>query len=320
MTVLSKAPVGAQKQVKDSSAPGRARPRARKKFGMQSGTGLLLVAPFMAVFVVFTAIPVIAAGLAGFTDIRAADVRNPLSVDFVGLDTYSALFASPSFLRSLINTFLYVVIGVPVTIVIGFLLALALDRALRRLRKVFRAAFFIPVTANVVAAAVIWQYAFTTSGPVNETLAWFGVDGPSWLHSPPTAFFAVVLLGIWRNIGMCMVLFLAGLQTIPDDVREAAAIDGAGKLRTTISIIVPLLRHTTTLVCVLMTIFFLNTFEEPYLVTGGGPTGSTRSMAQWIYEQFGYGNIAQSMAASILLLVVVIIIVVVQMRIMRPKH
>lgn len=311
----------------DSTSAGRRSgrkpsPRKRRRSGSnrQASTGWIFVAPFMAIFALFTVIPILMALAVSFTDFQLRDIRNPFQVNLVGLDTFISLFSNATFTRSLLNTLLYVMIAVPGTMIIGFSLALALDRGLRRLRTVFRGAFFIPVTANAVAAAVIWQYAFTSRGPINEALSWVSVDGPSWLNNPTTAFFSVVLLAIWRNIGICMVLFLAGLQAIPEDVREAASLDGAGKWRTTVSIVIPLLRPTTMLVCVLMTIMFLNTFEEPYLVTGGGPLGSTRSIAQWIYEQVGFGGIAQAMAASIFLLLLVIIVCLIQMRVLRPKH
>jgi multiple sugar transport system permease protein len=282
------------------------------------GWGFVL--PFVAVFVVFSVVPAAMALFLSFTDIGVGDLTNPLAVDVVGVGNYLAILDNPGFRRALLNTALFVVVGVPVTLGVGFVLALALDSGVRRLRTVFRAIVYVPVIANVVAAAVLWQYAFTREGPVNGFLDTLGVEGPNWLGRPGWAVFAVLLLTVWRNIGTCMVLFLAGLQAVPEEVHEAAALDGAGYWRRVVTMTVPLLRPTTLLVSVLMSVSFLNIFDEPYLVTGGGPLSATTSVAKWVYDQFGYGRIADSMAGSMILLVVVLVVSVTQVRLLRSKH
>jgi multiple sugar transport system permease protein len=285
-----------------------------------TGVAWLFVMPFLVIFAVFTAVPAVMAVSLTMTDIGVADLRNPLGVNFVFLDNFQAVLTAPAFLRSALNTVIYVGIGVPVTIAIGFLLALALDSGIRRARPVFRAVIYLPVIANVVAAAIVWQYAFTLNGPINSFLADLGITGPNWLGTPTTAMFVVLLLTIWRTTGTCMVLFLAGLQSIPEEVHEAASLDGAGYWRRVLQMTLPLLRPTTLLVTVLMSVMFLNIFDEPYLVTEGGPLGSTKSVAQWVYEQFGFGNIADAMTGSIVLLLGVLIVCVVQLRVLRPKQ
>jgi multiple sugar transport system permease protein len=273
----------------------------------------------MIVFVVLTLVPSLMALSFAFTDIRASDVRDPLSVTFVFFDTFASVLTNATFLRAGLNTAIYVLIGVPVTMVVGFLLALLLDTGIRRLRGMFRAIIYVPVIANVVAAAVIWQYAFTPEGPINSALESVGIAGPNWLGEPSTAMFIVILLAIWRSIGVCMVLYLAGLQSIPEEVHEAASLDGAGYWRRVVGMTVPLLQPTTLLVSVLTSVTFLNIFDEPYLVTNGGPLNSTRSLAQWVYDQFGLGNIAGSMAGSAILLAIVLVIAWIQIRFLRDK-
>lgn len=211
-------------------------------------------------------------------------------------------------------------IGVPLTIGIGLALAILLGSGIRRLRPVFRAAIYLPVIANIVAASVIWKYALTYEGPVNEALAAIGIAGPNWLGDPAWGVTSVILLTVWRNVGTAMVLFLAGLQAVPEEVYEAAAIDGAGPWRRIVHMTLPLLRPTTLLVTVLITVMYMNIFEEPYLLTGGGPLDSTRSISLWVYQQFGYGNIAASMAGSFVLILLVAVVSVVQFRMLRPKH
>ncbi|MEN2742662.1 sugar ABC transporter permease [Microbacterium sp. X-17] len=254
------------------------------------------------------------------TDMRATDLRNPFNVNFVGLDNFTHILTNAEFLRSVLNTGLFVLFCVPLTMGIGFVLALILNRGIQKLKTLFRAAIYLPVITNIVAAAVIWQYAFTPTGPANAALSTIGIKGPNWLGDPGWAFALVVILGVWRTIGTCMVLYLAGLQAVPPEVYEAASIDGASRTRQLFSVTLPLLRPTTLLVSVLMTVSFLNIFEEPFLLTNGGPLGATRSIAVWVYEQFGFGNTAVSMAGSFLLLLLIGVVALIQFRVLRPKH
>lgn len=305
-------------------APGPVAPppvvlRRRGRTASRTVVGWVFVAPFVVVFVVFSVVPAVMALALSFTDIGVGDLRTPFAVAFTGFDNLAAVLGNAGFQRALLNTVLYVGVGVPVTMGTGFVLALALDSGIRRLRSVFRAVVYVPVIANVVAAAVLWQYAFTTEGPVNGFLAHLGVDGPNWLGRPGWAVTTVLLLTVWRNVGTCMVLFLAGLQGVPEEVHEAAALDGAGYWRRVVTMTVPLLRPTTLLVSVLMSVSFLNIFDEPYLVTDGGPLGATGSVATWVYDQFGFGAVGHSMAGSVVLLVLVVVVSVTQVRLLRTK-
>ncbi|MGW2383886.1 carbohydrate ABC transporter permease [Streptomyces sp. NPDC001658] len=279
----------------------------------------LFLAPFTLLFLLYTAIPAVAALGFSLTDLRGADLRTPLAVNFTGLDNYVRLFQDDSFLRDIGNTALFVAVGVPLTMGIGFALALALDSGIQRLRGAFRTVFFAPVVTNVVASALIWQYAFHPNGTVNQALSMVGLAGPNWLDDPDLAMPVVVLLGVWRNFGTAMVLFLAGLQAIPRDVYEAAALDGAGRWRQLRHITLPLLLPTTLMVSVLLTVFYLQVFDEPYLLTDGGPLGSTESVALYTYHQFGAGQFGMSSAASFVMLVLVGVVSVVQFRLLRSR-
>jgi multiple sugar transport system permease protein len=286
----------------------------------QARAAWLFLTPFLIVTTIFTAVPVLAAMGMSLTDLTSREIRTPFAVDFVGLENFVKVLGDAGFQRSILNTALFVVLCVPLSIALGLTLALLLNRGIRRLRTFFRAAAYLPVITNIVAAAVIWQYAFAPLGPVNAALENVDVTGPNWLGDPASAVATVVMLGVWRNVGTCMVLFLAGLQSIPEEVYEAAAVDGASAPRRMWSITLPLLRPTTLLVTVLMTVSFLSIFEEPYLLTAGGPLGSTRSIALWVYEQFGFGNTAASMAGSFLLIAFVSVVAVAQFRFLRPKN
>ncbi|MEU9191247.1 sugar ABC transporter permease [Streptomyces sp. NPDC048484] len=299
--------------------PGPPRGMRRSRGARRTAVAWLFLAPFALVFLLFTAIPTVAALGFSLTDLRGTDLRHPLAVDFTGLENYLRLFQDESFLRDILNTILFVAVGVPLTMGIGFALALALNSGIRRLRGVFRTVFFAPVVTNVVAVALIWQYAFNESGTVNKVLGAVGFAGPNWLDDPNLAMPVVILLGILRNFGIAMVLFLAGLQAIPEDVYEAASLDGAGRWQQLRHITLPLLLPTTLMVSVLLTVFYLQVFDEPYLLTNGGPLGSTESMALYTYRQFGSGEFAMSSAASFVMLVLVALVSVVQFRLLRPK-
>lgn len=291
----------------------------QKPSRLRATTAWLFIAPFMAIFLVFTAVPAILALIYSFTDIGVANIRRPLEVDFVGVQTFARVLTNPGFLKSVWTTALFVLIGVPLTMLIGLALAIGLNNGITKLRATYRAAFYLPVITNIVAAAVIWQYAFTLSGPVNSFLASIGTAGPNWLGDPKMAMPTVIMLAVWRNVGTCMVLFLAGLQAIPLDVYEAAKIDGASAWRRFTAMTLPLLKPATLLVTVLMTVSFMNIFDEPYLLTKGGPLSSTKSVALWVYEQFGQGNIAPAMAGSYVMLAIVVVLGILQLRLLRAR-
>ncbi|MBL0888040.1 carbohydrate ABC transporter permease [Myceligenerans indicum] len=298
----------------------RSASRARGSGGLRrSILAWVFLAPFLAVFVTFTAVPTVAALGFSLTDLRGTDLRHPFAVDVVGLDNYAWLFSDGRFVRDLGNTAVFVAVGVPLTMLTGFALALALNTGIRRLRGVYRTVFFAPVVTNVVAVALIWQYAFNTNGTVNQVAASIGFAGPNWLGDPGLAMPVVILLGVWRNFGTAMVLFLAGLQAVPEDVHEAAALDGAGWWRRLWHITMPLLMPTILLVSVLLTVFYLQVFDEPYLLTDGGPLGSTESVALYTYHQFGFGQFGLSSAASLVILVLVAVVSFAQFRLLRPR-
>jgi multiple sugar transport system permease protein len=300
--------------------PGAPR-RARRPRGAARRTAVawLFLAPFTVVFLVYTAIPTVAALAFSLTDLRGADLRHPFAVDFTGLENYLRLFQDQSFLRDILNTAVFVAVGVPLTMGTGLALALALNSGIRRMRGVFRTVFFAPVVTNIVAVALIWQYAFNASGTVNKVLGAVGFAGPNWLDDPNLTMPVVILLGVWRNFGTAMVLFLAGLQAIPQDVYEAASLDGAGRWQQLRRITLPLLRPTTLMVSVLLTVFYLQVFDEPYLLTNGGPLGSTESVALYTYHQFGVGEFGMSSAASFVTLLLVMLVSAVQFRLLRPR-
>lgn len=210
--------------------------------------------PFVVMFCVFMLIPLLSSMAMSFTDITSKDLRTPFNVNFVGLDQYIALFHDRRFLHALGVTGIFVLVGLPITMVIALAFAVALNKGSKHLNAFFRAVFYAPVVASVVAVSVVWRYILQKDGLLNSLLAVFGIAGPDWLHDTRYALPALMVMTIWRNMGTLMIIFLAGLQAIPEELKEAAAIDGAGKWRTFRSITLPLLKPTLLLGAVLLSV------------------------------------------------------------------
>lgn len=276
--------------------------------------------PFVVVFGVFSLLPLVSSLAMSFTDLTIKDLRNPFAVDFVGLDQFAAVFGDELFLKALRNTLVFVVFTVPLTVALGLLLAVALNSGIQRFRAVFRVGFYTPVVTSIVAIAVVWRFILQPDGLLNTMLGWVGIAGPDWLNDTTTALPALVLMSAWRNMGNAMVLLLAGLQGIPADTYEAAAVDGANAWQRFTRITIPLLRPTLLLVVVILSIGCLQFFEEPFVMTSGGPLNSTLSVGYFVYNQFGYGNYSYGTAAAYVLFVVIAAVSTLQFRLLRSKE
>jgi multiple sugar transport system permease protein len=319
---MTSAPVATQPSAAPAGAsrPGRVAGEARRQRRRRAFTGWAFSAPFMILFAVFLALPVVASLVMSLTDLRSTDLRNPLAVNFVGLDNFTRLFSDELFVKSMVNTLVFVVVGVPLTMVLGLAAANALNSGLVRFRALFRVGFYLPVVTSIVAVAVVWRLVLDpSSGLVNSLLATVGVDGPDWLGSTSTALPSLIVMAAWRNFGFLMVIFLAGLQSIPGDLYEAATIDGAGRWDQFRSITLPLLRPTLLFGAVVTGIGYLQLFEEPFVMTRGGPLSSTLSVSYHIYNQFGFGNYGYAAAASYVLFLAVVALSVIQFRLLGER-
>ncbi|MDO4108272.1 carbohydrate ABC transporter permease, partial [Clavibacter michiganensis] len=275
--------------------------------------------PFVAVFAVFMLVPLVSSFAMSFTDFRATDIRSPFAVDFTGLDQYAALFTDATFLRSIGVTAFFVVVGIPVTMVIALALALALNSGRGRIVSFFRVGFYAPVVTSIVAVSVVWRYILLPDGLLNSALAVVGITGPNWLSDTTWALPSLVVMAVWRNVGTLMIIFLAGLQAVPEEVQEAAVMDGASPWRRLISVTLPLLRPTLLLGSVLISVGFLQFFEEAFVMTRGGPLDSTLSVAYYTYRQFGFGEYGLASAASYVLFLAIALLSLLQFRLLRSK-
>jgi multiple sugar transport system permease protein len=313
-TVQSGAKVSGPRGAASAVTAGRAR-------FSQNLIGWAFALPFLLIFMTFTAGPIIASAVMSFTDFGLADLRRPLGTDFVGLQNYIELAADPRFWTSLFNTAYFVVVGVPATLVLGLAAALALDRGINRMRTLFRVGYYLPVVTSIVAIAVVWRFVLNPDqGLLNMLLAQVGIDGPNWLGDPTFAMPSIIAMGVWRNLGFAMVVFIAGLQAIPRELYEAASIDGAGRWQQLRSVTLPMLRPTILFITVITTIGYLQLFEEPFVMTGGGPLDKTLSVSMYMYQE-GFEFFHQGYAAAIawVLFLIVAAVAFFQFRILRSE-
>jgi len=296
---------------------GRRRRGARDR---QTVAAWVLVLPFVLLFLAFTAGPVLGSLGMSFTDIRQRDLRTPFAVDGVGFGNYAKALSDETFRKSAFNTAYFVVVGVPLTLVVALAAAVLLDRGVQRFRSVFRVGYYLPVVTSIVAIAVIWRFVLAPdSGLVNSVLGWFGIDGPNWLASKTWAMPSLIAMAVWRNFGTAMLIFLAGLQGIPQTVEEAGQLDGAGSWQRFRYLILPLLRPTVLFTTVTTVIGYLQFFEEPLVMTDGGPLNSTLSVSMYTYNQFGFGNYGLATAMAYILFVVIAVVTFIQFRLLREK-
>jgi multiple sugar transport system permease protein len=274
----------------------------------------ILAAPFLLLFLVFTAGPVLASLGMSFTDIKRTDIRTPFAVSFVGIENYTQLLGDPLFRKVMVNTGLYVVLGVPLTMCLALAVAVMLNR-IDRVKGLFRVGYYLPVVTSIVAVSVVWKFLYRPEGGlINQALGLVGLPQPEWLDNPSLALPSLVVMAAWRNLGTLMIIFLAGLQTIPDEVKEAAQVDGARGWQVFRMITLPMLKPTLLFGAVITSIGYLQFFEEAFVMTKGGPLDATRSVTFFTYDQFGFGNYGLAASASYLLFLAVVVLTWAQFR------
>jgi multiple sugar transport system permease protein len=270
--------------------------------------GWIFVAPALIVIGVFFFLPVLAALLLSFTDFDLYALADSRNLRFVGFGNYIDLLQTPMFWKSLGNTFYFVIVGVPLSIAVSLAAALLLDSKLARFKGFFRTALFAPVVTTIVAVAVIWRYFFHTRyGLVNYTLGFIGIEPIDWLGDADWSMPTIILFAVWKNFGYNMIILLAGLQAIPQDLYEAARIDGATFWRQLRHITLPMLKPTLLLVAIITTSGYFQLFAEPYVMTRGGPLQSTTSVLYYMFEEgFKWWNLGRASAVAFLLFLLIL--------------
>ncbi len=309
--------LAAQPGTAGPAPPSRRRTTGRRREGWAAW---ILALPFCLLFLVFTLWPVLQSLFMSFTDTKAKDLKTPFSVDFIGIENFTRAFSDETFLHSVRNTAYFVLVGVPLTITLALAAAVALDRGITKFRSAFRLGFYTPVVTSIVAVAVVWQFLLQDEfGLINTVLGWVGIDGPNWLGDPNWSMPGLIMMAAWRNFGTGMIIFLAGLQAVPWALHEAASIDGANVWQRFRHITIPLLRPTILFVSVTTMIGYLQFFEEPFVMTNGGPLDSTISMSMYTYKQFGFGNYGYAAALSYIIFVAVAVVTAIQFRALREN-
>jgi ABC-type sugar transport systems, permease components len=306
-------PALAQRRAAEAAPPASRRP------WRDDLVGWTFAAPFVILFGIFLAFPILASFVLSFTSFGLKDLANPVGSTVVGLKNYVDLFSDPVFWTALFNTFYFVIVGVPLTLVFGLLIATALNRGVSRFRTVFRVGYYLPVITSIVAIAVVWRFLLDPDvGLINMALGGLGINGPAWLADPVLAMPSIIAMAVWRNLGFAMIVFLAGLQAIPAMLYEAAAIDGAGRWQGFRYVTLPMLRPTILFMTVITTIGYLQLFEEPFVMTNGGPLDKTLSITMYMYQQ-GFTFFHQGFASAIayVLFVIVAIVAFLQFKFLR---
>jgi multiple sugar transport system permease protein len=263
---------------------------------------------------VFTALAVVASAGIALTD---WDLLSP--PEFVGFKNFVRLLTrDDTYFKVLRNTLVFTVSSVSATMVLSLLVALAMNAALRGI-VIFRTAYYLPVVTSSVAVAVVWTWFYNPDfGPLNYYLAAVGLKPPPWLGSPDWALPAVIIVAIWKSVGYDMILWLAGLQGIPQHLYEAAAIDGAGRWRRFTAITLPLLTPTTFFVLVISLIQAFQVFDTVQVMTGGGPADASRTMVVYIYDQgFRFLKMGYAAAVAWMLFLFIFLITIVQWRLQK---
>ncbi|CAN5746418.1 sugar ABC transporter permease [soil metagenome] len=292
----------------------------RRRNRRETLVGWSFALPFLLLFAVFMAGPILVSFITSFTDMRITDIRSPFDVSFVGFDNYIDVFGDPAFRKAATNNVFYVVFAVPLTIGLGLLVALGLNQGAVKLRNVLRLGYFLPYVTSIVAIAVVWRLILgTDAGLLNGLLGGLGIDGPGWLTDSRYSLWSIILMTTWRGLGLQMIIFLAGLQAIPVELYEAAAVDGAGRRHRFRYVTLPMLRPTLLFSAVIASIGLLQFFEEPFVMTQGGPLDSTVSVAYFAYEQFSFGNYSYTAAISYVLFLTIAGLTLLQFRLLRPK-
>jgi multiple sugar transport system permease protein len=277
------------------------------------------LAPALLLIVVFFVVPIVASLVLSATDFDIYAVASPANTRFVGLRNYAELLQNSLFWTALGNTLYFVVAGGPLSVAVSLGAALLVNSRITRAKAFFRAVYFVPVVTTLVAVAVIWRYLYDPRfGLLNYALHFFGARPVDWLGDRQWAMPSIILMTVWKNFGYNMLIFVAGLQAIPQDLFDAALVDGASALQRFRHVTLPMLGPTFLFVSVTTMIGYTQLFSEPYVMTQGGPLHATYSIVLYMYEEgFRWWHLGYAASIAFVLFGVVLGGTVIQRRIRR---
>ena len=288
----------------------------------QARAAWAFLAPALLLIGGFFFLPVIAGLVLSLTDFDIYAIATPDTARWVGLANYGQVLTDPVFWKALGNTFFFVLVGGPLSVVVSLGAALLVSSKLARFPGFYRSVYFAPVVSTLVAMSVVWRYLYHPRyGWLNQALGWVGVSPIDWLGDPHWAMPAIVLLAVWKNFGYNMLIFIAGLQSIPEDLYEAAALDGAGGWARFRHVTLPGLAPTFLFVSVLTMLGNFQIFAEPYVMTQGGPLKSTTTLVLQMYEEgFRWWRMGYAAALAFVLFVIMLIGTAIQMRVQQERN
>jgi len=239
------------------------------------------------------------------------------NASFIGFENYNNLMKDPLFWKALLNTLYALVVAMPLTIILALSFAALLNRETTYFKNFFKVSFYLPSITNTVAIAIVWSWMLNPDyGLINWFLGLIGIQGPNWLGDPAWAMPSVIMLVVWKAVGYNIILFTAGLQNIPDYLYEAAELDGASKFQKFLHVTIPSLRPTIFFVTVMTIIGYLQLFEEPYMLTGGGPLDSTLSIVLYLYRQgFRFFKLGYASSIAFVLFIMIFALTFIQMKV-----
>lgn len=277
----------------------------------------MFLAPALALYAVFWIYPLVNTIKLSFYDYNIiAPAR------FIGLDNWVEVFSDPNVLNSMLVTFKYTLVVVPSLVVFPLVLAILLDRKIKAI-GFFKWAYYLPYILPLVILSVAWKLIYNSNGILNSILSYMGLEAlkQNWLSQPETALFSVAFVTISHAAGYYMIIYLTGLGNITDDIKDAARIDGASALSYYLKIAVPLVRQQILLVAVISTIGSLKGFDEIYLLTGGGPAGSTSVLSYYIYKTaFSFFKMGYACTISVIFLVITILLSLAYVKILGNRQ
>ncbi len=287
----------------------------RHRFRQSERQGYLFILPYVIYFAAFVAYPLIFSIILMF---NRWNIVTPM--EWIGMKNFVRMMHDPLFFKSLWNTVLFLLIHIPLQIIVALGLALLLNRQ-TRLRSFFRAAFFMPVVVSGVVVTILWQQLYSFDyGVLNTILSAVGLPRIPWLVDARYAMPSIALLATWKNVGIYIVLFLVGLQGIPEELYEAASIDGAARREKFFHVTLPMLNPTIIAIVVLSTIGGFSLFIEPYVLTGGGPMQSTLSAMLYIYnEAFYFDHMGYAATLGIVFALIILCVVAAQRRVIEAE-
>lgn len=277
----------------------------------------LFLLPSIIILVTFLVIPIVEAFHWSFLDYKIiADTS-----EFVGFANFKELFSDEMFWMALVNTILYVVIVLPLNIFLPMILAVLVNQQIRAV-GIFRVFYYLPVVTPIVVGALMWKMLYSQDGTVSHLFVSLGImDSPTnFLTNSSTALIAVAFITVWKGLGYYMIMYLANLQSIPNQIYESASMDGANGIQQFFKMTVPMMVPSMTLVSVLTIINGLKVFEEIALTTNGGPSGSTTTLVMYIYDKFMDLDVSIASAAGLVLLLLAIIGSLIQMKLTSGRE